>query len=203
MPRQSRSRTKESSDHEPRLLQQEEKKNAIDSWLEKHRSYFPEKAPLTTDEFMQWHRDVMPFSLAAIDWAFDAHRRLGKFFPKYGDILDLLVTWEAPDAFANTSTCDAICRARHGKGYGYRDMQTLFQLVVGEHPKYFHNAMPRWNRTLVQARALAGSNAQSVVVIQPNRAERTMSLDDLLNKLDSIRGRVPEWRKPDATADTD
>jgi len=39
----------------------------------------------------------MPFTLTAIDWAFDTHRRLGNFFPKFGNILDLCIAWEPPE----------------------------------------------------------------------------------------------------------
>lgn len=96
----------------------------IDSLLKEHLAIFPSKGELTDEEIQHWHKDLAPFSLVAIEWAFDNWRRSGLFFPLYGAILDMCVSYEPPQTAAHS--CDAICHARHGKGYNTNDMLWLF-----------------------------------------------------------------------------
>jgi hypothetical protein len=103
----------------------------VDYWLNFLLSVFKEKPELTEEEIAFWHRDLAPFSPAAIDYAFEAHRRNAIFFPLYGQIIDLCISFEPPK-IASQTTCDAICRARHGKGYNEADIKKLCNLMIRE-----------------------------------------------------------------------
>ena len=116
------------------------KLDVIDNWLRKMLDRFPAKGQLTTSEIEDWHRDLAPFSLEAIEWAFEK-MRMGLYFPMNGPVLDLCLSYEPPDTpnVVSTSTCDAICKARHWKGYGEPDMKELWKRMVrmiaaGENP---------------------------------------------------------------------
>jgi hypothetical protein len=98
--------------------------DAIDSILTEMLAIFKDKAEVTDAEIEHWHRDLQPFPIPTIEWAFDAHRRNGRFFPLYGEILDLCIAY-APTT--GQSVCDAECRKRHGKGYGANDILWLLE----------------------------------------------------------------------------
>lgn len=122
MPRQRR--TKPAQEIRPTS----QKLDLIDNWLQKMLDRFPAKGQITTSEIQDWHRDLAPYSEAAIDFAFDK-MRMGIFFPMNGQALDLCMSYDPPDAPTTVSTarCDATCRARHGKGYNENDMKWLFR----------------------------------------------------------------------------
>jgi hypothetical protein len=85
---------------------------------------FPPKE-LSQDEVERWIRDLEPFSLEAIEYAFDKWRTNGRFFPVPADILDLCSSWNPPEM--ERKGCNAECRSRHGKGYGGVDMEYLYE----------------------------------------------------------------------------
>ena len=123
MPASSPPRTKSA----PQIVPTSAKLDVIDNWLNKMLDRFPQKGQLTTSEIEDWHRDLGPFSLAAIEFAFE-HMRMGLYFPMNGPVIDLCLSYEpreSPHAKSNSS-CDAICRARHGKGYYDADMIWVF-----------------------------------------------------------------------------
>lgn len=96
----------------------------IDSLLKEHLTIFPSKGDVTVEEIEHWHRDLQPFPVQAIEWAFDCHRRNARFFPLYGEILDLCIAY-APTT--GQSVCDTECRRKHGKGYGSNDILWLLE----------------------------------------------------------------------------
>lgn len=102
----------------------------IDSLLKEHLAIFPEKVELLPEEIEHWHRDLSPFPIAAIEYAFDTHRRNARRFPVYGNILDICVTWEKPQEYK--PGCSAECLARHGKGYNEVDIKNLYRMAVRE-----------------------------------------------------------------------
>lgn len=79
------------------MLMPSSKQDRIDELLREHLEYFPAKE-LTAAEIGRWHSDLNAYSLAAIEWAFDCHRRSGRFFPLPADIFAHLAEWEpTPD----------------------------------------------------------------------------------------------------------
>lgn len=123
MPRSRQSRTK----HVQEIVPSSQKLDLIDSWLQKMLDRYPAKGQITESEVVDWHRDLTPFSLEAIDFAFDK-MRLGIFFPMNGPVIDLCISYQPPEQRVVSSVhCDATCRARHGKGYNEADMKWLFQ----------------------------------------------------------------------------
>jgi hypothetical protein len=96
----------------------------IESLLREMLTTFPLKGEVTVEEIEHWHRDLQPFSIQAIEWSFDVHRRNGRFFPLYGEILDLCIGWSPPEG---TSSCDAACKKRHGSGYHSNDILWLME----------------------------------------------------------------------------
>ena len=118
MPKSSRRKTK--PDYE--MLPISRKLDVIDSWLQKMLDRFPQKGQLSTSEIEDWHRDLTPFSVEAIDFAFEK-MRLGIFFPMNGQVLDLCMAYEPPEApnVRSNSRCDKQCKERHGKGYHWND----------------------------------------------------------------------------------
>lgn len=71
----------------------------VDELLKGQLDYFPNKE-LSPAEIEHWYSDLKGYSLKAIEWAFDCHRRCGRFFPLPVDILTLLADWEpTPDWF--------------------------------------------------------------------------------------------------------
>lgn len=123
MPKSSRSKTKHAQEMRPTS----QKLDGIDSWLQKMLDRFPQKGQLTTSEIEDWHRDLAVFSLEAINFAFEKHRTNALFFPLAGQILDLCISYDPPEnRVKSTAHCDAICKARHGKGYNGNDMLWMF-----------------------------------------------------------------------------
>jgi hypothetical protein len=96
----------------------------IDSLLKEMLNIFPSKGEVTDAEIEHWHKDLQPFPIQGIEWAFDTHRRNGRFFPVYGEILDLCIAWEPS---TGQSVCTAECKRKHGKGYGSNDILWLLQ----------------------------------------------------------------------------
>lgn len=127
---------------------------------------FPQKE-LFEEELGNWERDLDPFPLPAIEWAFDNWRRNGRWFPVYGDILDQCIAYEPPEKYAYSPGCDAECRQRHHKGYNETDMKILNQFVV------------------------------SLVLAEGRPKDQRLSEDEIesiLSQLDQKRGSAPEWR---------
>ena len=104
----------------------------IDLLLKEHLAIFPSKPELTDAEIEHWHRDLTPYPLQAIDWAFDNWRKNGHFFPVPSDILDQCQAW-APAT--GKTLCDPECKRRHGKGYGENDMLWLWNRHAKEREK--------------------------------------------------------------------
>ena len=108
------------------IVPSSQKFDAISDWLQKMLDRFPAKGKLTESEVQDWIRDLTPFSVAAINFAFEK-MRLGIFFPMNGQVIDLCLSYDPPEQrVQSTANCDAICRARHGKGYNETDMVWLF-----------------------------------------------------------------------------
>jgi len=100
----------------------------VDDLLKLQLATFPSKTELTEEEIERWHRDLEKYPIEAIDWAFDNHRRLSRFFPVPSDILDQLRTWEPEQKYVDG--CSRECQKRHGKGYGTNDMVWLAEAYV-------------------------------------------------------------------------
>jgi hypothetical protein len=138
----------------------------IDACLRDQLRTFPSKGALEPEEFEHWHRDLGPFTTRAIEWAFDNHRRNGRFFPAYGEILDQVVAWQPDPTKGDIATalgCSPQCKARHGKGYHFNDMMILYKMYVAKRQE----------------------------VNGPLKKPEILGLFD---ELDKIRGRAPEWR---------
>jgi hypothetical protein len=105
-----------------------EKLNAISNWIAKMLDRFPAKGRITDSEMQDWYKDLGPFSLQAIDFAFE-QMRLGLYFPNNGQVIDLCISYEPSETptVKSTSTCDDLCKRRHGKGYNENDMKWLFK----------------------------------------------------------------------------
>jgi hypothetical protein len=124
MPKSSQRKTRSNSEMRPTS----EKLDKIDSWLQTMLDRFPQKGQISTEEIQDWHHDLSPFSLAAIDFSFESHRTNALFFPMVRQILDLCISYDPP-APINTLVCDATCRARHGKGYSWKDMYAAYEMM--------------------------------------------------------------------------
>lgn len=92
---------------------------------------FPQKE-LFEEEIANWERDLDPFQIVAINEAFDAWRRNGRWFPVYGDIIDLCIAYQPEPAYK--PGCSRLCRERHGKGYSEVDINKLFKLYQTKMP---------------------------------------------------------------------
>ena len=92
--------------------------DVIDRELKAHLTYFPSKGEITEGEIATWHRDLEVFQIKAIEWAFDCWRRNGRFFPVYGDILDLCIAYQ-PREITQKNGCDAECRRNHFRSYSW------------------------------------------------------------------------------------
>ncbi len=124
MPRSSRSKTRPAYT----MMPSSQKQDAIDKYLQKMLNAFPAKGAITPEEINDWHRDLANFSLEAIDFAFEKHRTMAIFFPMYGQIIDLCISYDPPELRVRTNArCDAVCLSRHGKGYNENDMKWLFR----------------------------------------------------------------------------
>ena len=132
---------------------------------------FPQKE-LFEEEIVNWERDLEPFPIRAIEWAFDNWRRSGRFFPVYGDILDQCIAWLPAER--STAVCDADCKKKHGTGYGenaalgLHDVTQLFELVS------------RKIRTEKRSRDNKFTDEE---------------IEQLLVDLDKMRGGAPEFRR--------
>lgn len=145
----------------------------VDSLLKEMLDIFKEKLELTDSEIEHWHHDLGPFSLAAIEYAFECHRRNGRFFPVYGQILDICISYEPQSATPQT-LCDSVCKSRHGKGYG-------------------ENKARGWHDvTLLNEIICRKIQAEKRTVEQPLSDEE---IEECLQELDRMRGSAPEWRK--------
>lgn len=138
----------------------------IDSLLQEHLVTFPSKGELTAGEIEHWHQDLSPFPIKAIDWAFDCWRRNGRFFPVYGDILDLCIAW-SPPGNKYSAICDEACKKRHGRGYGLVDIKIMGKLVD---MKIADKDRPAGQRLSDQ------------------------EIEEILEQVDKKRGSSPEWR---------
>lgn len=98
----------------------------IDALLKEHLSIFPTKTELTEPEIEHWHRDLNPYTVEAIEYAFDSWRRNGRFFPVYADIIELCQAWEPPVKIK--PECSEECMSRHWRGYGWPDVMRLWTL---------------------------------------------------------------------------
>lgn len=129
MPRRRQSKTAYAQE----IVPSSTKLDAINSWLAKMLDRFPQKGTITESEVVDWHHDLTPFSLEAIEYAFDAHRRNAIFFPMNAQILDLCISYDPPGTkVVSTARCDIVCKSRHGKGYGEEDMKRLWGYVERE-----------------------------------------------------------------------
>ena len=143
----------------------------IDSLLKEMLTTFPSKGEVTVEEIEHWHRDLQPFPLPAIEWSFDTHRRNGRFFPLYGEILDLCISWEP--AQRDTRVCDAECRKKHGTGYGENHVKGFFDVTfLGE---------------LVREKIVANKRTRDQVLTDDE-------IEQLCVELDKKRGGAPVWR---------
>lgn len=192
MPRSSQRKNK----HEQEMLPTSQKLDVIDRWLQKMLDVFPQKQRIETHEIEHWHQVLTPFSVDAIEFSFGKHQDLALFFPLYGQILDLCIAFSPPDVVkSSTEKCDAICRARHGKGYGEEDIKYLMHRIVGDKPFYFKNGNPRMVKELLQAQVLAGENSGKLIVFHAATAD-VRDIESLLAELDGARGGAPQWRAP-------
>jgi hypothetical protein len=121
------------------------KLNVISNWLEKLLDRFPDKGKITESETEDWFHDLRPFSLEAVEFAFETWRRSGLFFPKNGQILDLCLSYQSPETsnarVISNSPCDENCRSHHGRGYFDSDMlwvygQAMKIYKAGGRPNY-------------------------------------------------------------------
>jgi hypothetical protein len=112
------------------LIPPSSKLDAIDACLKDMSRTWPMKE-LTPEEINHWHLDLGVFPLLAINWAFDSWRRNGRFFPVFGDILDLCVAWEPK--VSGHAICNVECKRRHYRGYGETDMIKLWKLYGDKH----------------------------------------------------------------------
>lgn len=87
---------------------------------------FPQKE-LTTGEVERWGEDLKDYSIEAIEYAFDTHRRLAMFFPVPGHIIELCRAY-LPESETTTRSCEPECQDRHGRGYGWNDIMKLWKL---------------------------------------------------------------------------
>lgn len=75
------------------ILPPSSKLDRIDELLQDQLAYFPAKE-LSAQEIANWHNDLKAYSIKAIEWAFECHRRAGRFFPLPADIFEYLANWE-------------------------------------------------------------------------------------------------------------
>lgn len=143
----------------------------IDSLLKEMLTTFPAKREVTVEEIEHWHKDLQPFPIQAIEWAFDCHRRNARFFPVPGEILDLCIEFSP---ITGTSDCDAECKRRHGKGYGENRSKGFYDIT-------------RLNE-LVRRKI----QAEKRTLAQPLT---DTEINGLLDELDKMRGYKPQWRE--------
>jgi hypothetical protein len=51
--------------------------------------------PLSVDRINQWHQDLFPYSVKAIEFALDSWGRSAKVLPTFADLLTLLRAWSS------------------------------------------------------------------------------------------------------------
>ena len=117
MPKSSQSKTKPVQE----MLPTSEKLDLIDNWLQRMLDAFPAKGQLSVQEIGDWHKDLLPFSAGAIEYSFEAHRRCGMFFPQFGQILDLCISYDGQTVPRSTHKCDSECKSQHWKSYQWND----------------------------------------------------------------------------------
>lgn len=54
--------------------------------------------PLSVDRINQWHQDLFPYSVKAIEFALDSWGRSAKVLPAFADLLSLLRSWSSEHA---------------------------------------------------------------------------------------------------------
>jgi hypothetical protein len=122
MPTSKRRKPKDSSEDSPIL-----KHDRIRELLKTMLQTWPQKE-LFADEIGHWERDLEVFPIVAIEQAFDSWRRNGRWFPVYGDIIDLCIAYQPEPTYK--PGCSKACLARHGKGYSEVDVKKLYELYV-------------------------------------------------------------------------
>ena len=121
---------------------------------------------LENDKFQRWLRDLARYPLTAIEFAFEKWHLGGRFFPQPADIIELCKAWE-PNIPQYVEGCDALCKARHGKGYSGIDMKYLCSLIGKK------------------------------IMAEKRRSDQKFTeaeIDALLDQLDDKRGQSPDWR---------
>ena len=146
------------------VLPPSKKSDRIRECLKTQLLTFPQKE-LFEEEIEHWEQDLDPFPVAAIDYAFDCWRRNGRWFPVYGDIIDLCIAWAPPEQ--TSGPCSAECKRKHWTGYSGQDMIILTELI--------RQKIVAENRTKEQRLTDA-------------------EIDALLDELDKKRGKKPAWR---------
>jgi len=166
MPRSSQPKRKDSAGGSPLL-----KNERIRELLKVQLMTFPNKE-LFEEEIANWERDLDPFPIQAIEWAFDNWRRNGRFFPVYGDIIDQCVSWEPSNK--PKGACDAECKRKHNTGYGenpalgLHDITRLYELVC---------------------RKIEGEKRTK------DQRFSDEEIEGLLVELDKMRGGAPQFRR--------
>lgn len=140
------------------------KRDVINRALKVQLQTFPQKE-LFAEEIGNWERDLDPFPVEAIEWAFDNWRRNGRWFPVYGDILDLCIEYQPKEEPQYKPGCSKECLAQHGKGYNWNDIRWLYD-------RYF-----------------------SIRDSLPRRPMTDGEINKLLDDLDKKRGKAPAWRQ--------
>ncbi len=146
--------------------------DVIDNCLKDMARTYPQKV-LEPEEIEHWHRDLSPFPVKAIEWAFDNWRRNGRFFPVYGDILDQCIAWAPPEQ-KHTQACDAQCKARHRRGYGEMPFAGMHDIT-------------RLNE-LVRRKISTEKRTREQLFTDSE-------IEGLYDELDKMRGSSPDWRK--------
>ena len=144
--------------------------DVIDQGLKIMSQTWPQKE-LTPEEIENWHRDLGVFPKGTIEYAFDNWRRNGRYFPVYGDILDLCVAFQPPEL---QPVCDVACKRRHGRGYGENPARGLHDVIMLN--ELVRRKIEREKRTAAQPLTDA-------------------EIEGLLDELDKMRGRKPQWRE--------
>ena len=142
------------------------KRELINRVLKVQLQTFPQKE-LFAEEIGNWERDLDHFTVEQIEWAFDCWRRNGRWFPVYGDIIDLCIAYEPPTKSTHQPGCSRECKERHWRGYSGQDMIILYELY---NKKIAAEKRPK-DKPLTDA-----------------------EMDLLLDQLDKHRGKAPGWR---------
>lgn len=54
--------------------------------------------PLSVDRINQWHEDLAPYPVEAIEWVMDSWGREKKTLPSLSELLDLIRSWSSTNA---------------------------------------------------------------------------------------------------------